>query len=548
MSEGHSAEKEKNERTGAEHLNKPETNAPTDSFVTDAIRNPEFVEASKNKGIYMISMPREMTTTLDYTCLRGGGYGVYHAFINRLPKMKWTIRKVDEWIEVTPTYRDYYDLTITQKNKLEGAIKQGLANAAQAVADYELLAHDARRYREMLDYFVEAEKGSDEHVLRSVFVDRVDAFTGENYSMITMVRRWPTIITDFIRMKSAWSDLDTIRKELDVTQAEATVLKTKNELFKEWKKLFLPNLKDRYARIETLLRARRKSIDEYRNWIKPYLARYKMMREKQETKPSEFLTEPNITPGWGQSQALTGMKLWCWRAISVGERRKAESYAESSHKHAKWVIHPYDKFVKEKKKDIEAHYNVTITDKEVEEILQEATEEKPYHPAMDPSCLYYMFFDIDVLLSLVKSPPPEGFESDNLMFIPWRTYIISQNLLLLHLIEIRAREKAFDKYIDEIVGSRKSEEDILAKVEKEFEAKEPSKKNWLQRRKEHKEPDKKSAGYKIHAGLEWFFHLFVRRGPYEPIYYERISKIYLRGSGPMYAEVLNMVEGWMKIE
>ncbi|MBU0953330.1 MAG: hypothetical protein KKA90_02835 [Nanoarchaeota archaeon] len=524
---------------------KPDMKPPTEKLVVDELISKQ--QASyRHVGNYVIGAPKEMTTTLDYTGLRGSAYGIYHALINKLPKMKFTVKKVDEWLEVTPTYADYYNITVTQKQKLEGAIKQGLQSAAQAVADYELLAHDARRYREMLDYFKTAKHTGDEHVLRNVFVDRVDAFTGENYSMITMVRRWPTIITDFIRMKSGWDNIDTIRKELDVTQAEATVLKTKNELYREWVRLFLPNLKERYSRIDTLLRSRRQSIDAYRTWLKPYIARFKMIREKQEDNAGEWLTEPNITPGWGQSQALSAVRLWCWRAVTVPERRKAEAYAEVSKGSAKWVIHPYDDVVKEWQKRIEEHYNVEITNEDVKTILENATDPNysQYFPMMDPSALYYVFFDMHILLSLVKAPPPEGFETDNLMFIPFDTYIISQNILLVFLIELKAREKAFDKYIEEIIGSRRSEENVLENIEKEFEPEVPGRRKRISA----KLKPYRRIGRAIKTGFEFIFYRFVRRGPYESIYYERMTKMYFREMGPIYSDVVKLLEGWMRIK
>ena len=209
---------------------------------------------------------------------------------------------------------------MAQKQKLMETIKAGLMSAAQAVADYELLAHDARRYREIIDYFKAGKK--DEHVLRSLFVDRVDAYTGEGYSLITMARRWPTIISDFLRMRDEWTDVNEIRRNLDVPLAEAAVLKTKNELYKEWKRLFLPALKERYARIQALAEARKKSIEEYKKWLKPYIARFKMIKEKLESAPAAFINDPYMNPGFGQSQAVAGVKIWCWKPFIPPELRK----------------------------------------------------------------------------------------------------------------------------------------------------------------------------------------------------------------------------------
>ncbi len=276
-------------------------------MVIDILRcgSPGVILDKPITGEAVCGQPLEMDIILDFTGLRGSGSNIYHALIYQVPKWTYNVMKADESLKVSPVYADLYNLVVGQKQKIEASIKTGLTSAAQAVADYELLAHDARRYGEMLDYFKEGK--TDEHVLRSLFTDRVDAFTGEGYSLITMAKRWPTIITDFIRMGSpefkgeGWDDVKDIHAKLDVSVAEATVLKTKDRLFKEWKATFFPAVKTRYARIESLLKARRKSVEEYRNWLKPYIAKYKTMKEADEANPAAWVTDAYVTPGFSQS-------------------------------------------------------------------------------------------------------------------------------------------------------------------------------------------------------------------------------------------------------
>ena len=170
--------------------------------------------------------PLNTDIVMDFTTPMGGCTNMYWGYVFQMGKWYYNVRKVSESMEVSPIHSDSYNLFVGQRQRLEGQIKQGMTSAMQAVTDYELLSHDARRYKEILDYF---QKGNtDEHVLRSMFVDRVDSFTGEGYSMVTMAKRWPTIITDFIRMgKSEYKNrtwqVNEIMQELDVSQAEATV-------------------------------------------------------------------------------------------------------------------------------------------------------------------------------------------------------------------------------------------------------------------------------------------------------------------------------------
>ncbi|MBL7160565.1 MAG: hypothetical protein ISS93_01800 [Candidatus Aenigmarchaeota archaeon] len=510
-------------------------------MVTDSLKQWCITEGPL-VGKAICASPLEMEVILDFTGARGSGSNIYYSLIYQLPKWDYTLKKVDEYIEVTPTWGEYYNLTITQKQKLEVSIKQGLTSAAQAVSDYELLLHDMRRYREVLNYFISAEKNKDDHVLRSLFVDRVDAHTGEGYSMITMAKRWSTIITDFIRMKSEWMDRDKIRKEMDVTDAEATVLLTKNKLYKEWRELFLPTIKDRVARLEVLVESRKKSIEEYRNWLKPYMARYRMIREKSELNPKTYMSDAYMTPGFGQSQALTGVRLWFWKPYSPPQKGKPESVLGKSG----FVVDPYDDFVKEWKAKIEERYNVKIPDKEVRSILKDAITPagpgSPSTPSMDPNTLYYVFFDMKIVLSLVRTPPPEGVETDNLMFLPMKIWVMSQNSLLIHMLEIHAREKAFERSINSLIGTRESEEEALEKIEQEF----------LPKKKEGRfvgfRGSTSSAKKRLKGPLESLFYLFVKRGPYEPVFYERVSKMYARGVGGYHGQVKDFITQKMQVE
>ncbi|MBI2676261.1 MAG: hypothetical protein HYX24_07415 [Candidatus Aenigmarchaeota archaeon] len=510
-------------------------------------------------GKAVIASPFEMEMFLDYTTQRGGGSNIYYSMAYQFHKWDMHAKKVEEWMEVAPSF-EYYNLTIEQKHKIEQTIKQGLGQAAQAVSDYELVAHDARRYKEMLDYFSEAKKNADEHVLRSLFVDRVDAFTGEGFTMMSMVKRWPTIITDFVRMKGSWDDIGTIMKELDVTQAEATVLRTKNKLFKEWQVMFLPELKGRYMRIQTLANARKKSIDEYRKWLKPYVARFRMLKEGLD-KPAglvpDFTQDVTYVPGMGQGNAYLGVKLWVWKPLRIPEFHKAEARMEAE---GGYIIDPYDDFVKKWKKKIEERYNVPITDKDVREILKKRKGfAHPIRPGLEFSsdALYYSFFDIDFLLALIKTPPPKGTETDNPMFMV-KGWMISQNVLLLHMLELHAKEKALERYINELIGTREAEEDVEKTIEELFPKEAEPEKFWekltlARQRKQlgekmEKHGEKASERFKwLYDGLDSFVHLFIKYGPYEPVFEERMSKEFTRDVGYEYDKIIARILNGMKV-
>jgi len=513
-----------------------------EQMVVDLLQKKSSMEVPF-QGQVLHGTPKEMSIILDFTGLRGSGSNIYHSFIYKAPKWRYTVKKAEDFLYISPVWAEFYNITIAQKQKLEQAIKTGLTSAAQSVADYELLSHDTRRYKEIIDYFVQADKTGDEHVIRSLFVDRVDAYTGEGYSMVTMARRWPTIITDFIRMKDEWNNVDKIRKELDVSAAEATVLKTKNSLYREWKEIFLPVVKERYARIENLARARKKSVDEYREWLKPYIAKFKAMREMDEKKPANWVSDAYVTPGFGQSEALVSTRLWVWRSLPIVESGKPPARLEK--KGGKWEIYPYDEWAKAWKKLIEYKYELKFDDKDIDQILEDALSEKGLQAEvrpMYPEDLYYLLFDMPWVLSLLRTPPPEGVETDNLMIYPITTWIMSQNALLIYMLELKAKEHAMEHYINEIIGSKSIEEEILEDVQARFKDKKEGPGAW--------------GGFKnrMSGAKMWlkpkvmrFVYLFIRPGPYEAVFFERVSKMYFRASGRDYKQVITFLKEKMQI-
>ena len=93
------------------------------------------------------------------------------SFLCWLTNKGYKIQKFDESLEVSPVDSGYYALTQRQKEEMEAKIKHGLESVANTVAEYELLMHDLRRYKEFLKLITT----NDEHALRAIFIDEVDA-------------------------------------------------------------------------------------------------------------------------------------------------------------------------------------------------------------------------------------------------------------------------------------------------------------------------------------------------------------------------------------
>ncbi len=526
-------------------------------------------EARKKKGLLgeVVVSPAliDQRTTINPVTLEGQSEIIYNVWLYRSAKWHWNVYKADEFIAVTPAAPPALVPLMTQKERLEGKIKSGMASAAQAVADYELLKHDLRKYRDILDFFKKAEQDKDEHVLRSLFVDRVDAYTGEGYSMVTMAKRWPTIISDFIRMPDDVDSPEDIMKRVKVSKAEAVVLRTKNELFKEWKKLFFPDVKERYARIKNLLQSRERSIDQYREWLKPIVSVYKQIRESEEiSKPSAELENPLVfahTP-----QGYTYAKLWMYKPIMPEEMGKAIILQGQG-----YDLDPYDDWVRGKCKILEKKYRIRMYEDKNEKKVREKKEGKnPYYimvrdlmkelenagarkkkgeilsahpgPEMDPRFAYYAFVDLDYEVQYKKgSSGPMVMEDQYFHIYP---FILSKNAMLLFHLEMAAKAKAFDREVEELIGVTKVEKRMLESIEKEFE-KEDKAMGRLESLFKFKEKTGR-AGRSAGGGVKELFtplkNYFLRPGPYEHTVRERINKTFGDYFGPQVAELNELIK------
>ena len=509
---------------------------PVTSVVIDKIQEDIEKRGLATKGgKCFFSHPWDHDTAIEYTSAMGGCSNLYYSLMFQFSKWKFLWKKkFDEWMYVSPQHAQFYQLTVEQKQKLESAIKSGLASAAQAVADYELVKHDLRKYKEILDYFKEGQK--DEHVLRSLFIDRVDIHT-DKMSMLQMTQRWPTIINDFLKLTSEDKDksIDEIAKKLEISKAEAQVLRVKNKLFLEWKKLFFDAVKERYVQIKTMVEARKKSVEEYKNWLRPYITQYKMMRETTEKEPQELLTNVLLTPAFGQAAAMTGVRIWACKEISPWEKYKMESYPGG------FIVDPYDDLVKEYIPWIEKEYNVKLTDEIVNEVKSNMSD-------IEKKNTFFVIFDIKVYRTIIKTPPPEGGELEDIEFDIY-DWLVTSNILLLFLLELKAKEMAFEKYLDEMVGGKSLEEEFEKEVKEMF--KEPKEvkgikasiekfKEFINKITSNEKLGKIKKSFK--AGLERFASNFIKLGPYERDPYERITKYYSKQA----ASHQGLITGFLK--
>jgi len=501
-------------------------------------------------------------SNLNFTGPPGTASGIYFNLVFMLPKWDWKVEKADEWVEVSPTHKEYYERTHANKQMLESTIKTGLSSAAQSVADYELISHDIRKYKEILEYF----QSKDKNVLKSMFIDQVDVHTdlpGQPSALRTVVSRWPTIIADFVTLEDEDVDPDKIAKKYNLSKAEAVILATKNRIYKQWKQLFGNAAKERYQTLKSLVVSRGKSINEYKEWLKPYIARFKMTRiglEREKIRSGTLRSFADIT---GMSTFANGIRLFAWKPLKFAEHRKPSAEVRNN-----WYIYPYDDYIREhyvldtkvglaniypwlrnKRKycpKCKKYYSAEIikcenvkcgsikledkfyADELVDPILARWIQKDPTL-GLNPAELYYMFLDIDVFRTGSRL---QVGELEDIIFYT-KIFILSQNALLVKMLELKCRDLEIERYIDEMLGMKFGEKAIADLAKEDFPGLFGEKTELTST-----QVYMKNLGETIESYTSFFKNFkmpklgklaFIKAGPYEtaPLK-ERITKHYLK--------------------
>ena len=489
---------------------------------------PEFFDDKPGSAIN--APPFEGEAYLDFTGPPGSMSDLVYGLVIQLGKWGFARVKMEEWVEVSPAFKQYYDITIQQKQALETQIKSGLAQIANAIHDYELVFHDLRKYREFLEHFTKIGKGKEleksnkeeggnlmregEQSLKAIFIDEVDVHTGEGIALKLIAPRWPTIIADFMRLADDDTDPDKIAKKLNVSGAEGVVLATKNKLYVEWRdKLFGPTVKERYQNILRLVEARRASIDEYTNMLKPAIARFKIMADALESKGNRVstLTSPLFRPGV-QAYSLDYSRICAWRPFSPSEkykmtreildeipaskagfsRKTIQVLKERLNKKSKTrnltveedlflkkgIVYALpeepsiDNVVIEYAEKVAKEYGVKIDMLDVFEARRQLTEsfsrraaesaETGFHGAATASgrgveagsawifSPYFVFLDVPIYRLVIKLQ--NGEEKENIWVENLRTSTRTQNVIIINTLEALAREKQLENYIGKMLG------------------------------------------------------------------------------------------------
>ena len=165
---------------------------------------------------------------------------------------------------------------------------------------------------------------------------------------------------------------------------------------------------------------------------------------------------------------------------------------------------------------------------------------------LDPNQLYYIFFEIDVFR--VGSVLPIG-ELEDITFT-LKSYLMSQNIMLVKLLEMECRQRELEHYINEIVGltiEKRPIEEVIKKEYPELFGTKPKElsslkkigEEWKGIAKEFRGFFAPAAKMQISPERRGFF---VKPGRYEKDFKERLSKQYLTPIGGKFATVTGLLK------
>lgn len=587
-----------------------------------------LAELTMHQGEGINAQPFESTKYLDLEFPPGIGAAVVLSLTFQLGKWGYNREKINTSIEVTPVFTEYYQKTMEEKMKLEAQIKNAFASVMQAVQDFELIDHDLRKYKEFLGYFrdveiarrkiKEAEEKKDkeaiekakkeylraQHVIRAIFVDQVDAHTGEGLSMRSIAPRWPTVISDFMDLFDDDNDVNEVKKRLNISKAEAIILVTKNRLYNKWRNDFFTTVKQRYKNLRQLAVARQASINEYREQIAPLISRYKSIKDMRESAGGrQALQGIAFWRPDSQAFAIDSTEIWAWKPFTVKQEpfpMTRESYDSISLDEAGFneeeirllkesnidsikpmpAVPVMDKFVRSVMYQIEEEYKIRMTALDVVKTINSISKNfsSPEMPgvAADPSNVdtairaaprwefspYYIFLRIPVERFTMKLA--NGAMVDDVMFNGMQAFNSTQNIIIGRMLELEAMKRKTEREINILLGlvdqlPNKSYESIDKIVEQEYPDIFLSEEDLQTIEKEKKEKQKeeekikkmKERKEKLDASKKKIADFFDKLGlkffwgypgPYERFMFERLSKMMQRGPGIAFLEV----DAWLK--
>ncbi len=519
---------------------------------------------------------------LNPTGVGGFTQNMFYGMSFELGKDAWQRVKGDEWIETGHANPEYHQMILGQKATYEDKMKQGLAGISQSVADLELLEHDVRKYEEYKGYLEDIDSDdpkkarSGTFAIKTIFVDQVDFHAGGGgqgagrLSLAFMRNNniMPTIVNDFLMMESL-ADIREGGKFVNMADVEKKMLESKWTLYDHWLKVFRSAIMQRLERIETLRRSRDFTIGQFRDWLKPIIARYRLIETgyaKPEREGPAHLGRKNLRRhhyhSVAQGVSYNGWTMWFYKPLTNPEIHTygAELWAKAVMDGEYGTPYGYDQWTRDhlifdRDVGLIADYPWIKEEwvKEKVEVISKFLTDKRKN--------YYTFLTVDICKTVNKMVTGTLLEDTDFFF---NMYVLSGNVMLVKMLEMEAKNEDLEVFLDNMLGltpgveKKYNGEVIWYQKKKGFGYEIDGEKFKTKKAMLKKYPDPEYYLSPIHVeNKSWTntknlfcldMWLFKKRGPYEHQFYDRFTKFYLKLNGQRFNSVLNMLLRRMKIE
>ncbi|MCK4968146.1 MAG: hypothetical protein KAS12_03755, partial [Candidatus Aenigmarchaeota archaeon] len=420
-------------------------------------QNPGSFSNNNLGPCFIVQAEDQEETLLNPTTQPGGIMGMYYGLTFEVQKDNWRLEKAFEEIEVSPVHQQYYQLVTAQKEQLEGKIKQGMAGISQSVADLELVEHDKRKYDEFNDYIKDLKDETDKTKheaanlrLKSVFVDQVDFHVGGSgqgagrLSMAFMRNNniMPTIVDDFFRMESIE---DTQNGKLkDLPHVEKKMLETKFNAYNQWLDIFRSTVDRRLGRLNQLIKSRDKTLKEYRDWLRPIIARHRMIKEMSDTTAGRKDLATRFTHSQGGASSTNKLITWVWKNMLIPDDRLYPRELEVMNE-----LPNLDPWAQE---NLVYNYDTGLVCK-YPWITKEWIKNRAKHiedtQGFDKNKIYYTFAIIKLGKTNIKFA--SGAETEDGDFYV-QMFVLSKNAMMVKLLELECIKEKLEIYIDDMMG------------------------------------------------------------------------------------------------
>ncbi|MFP4045922.1 MAG: hypothetical protein ACLFS3_02595 [Candidatus Aenigmatarchaeota archaeon] len=247
--------------------------------------------------------------TIAFTGDMGFPTELYFSLIDILEGRGFTVKRVSDWIEVNPQ-SDYYQEVMQKKQSIQQQVGAVLSRLSEARKDIEMLRHDKRK----LDRVLKHQEEGDMETLKSDFIDVVERQTQRGMLTLAQNGIFPSIVVDFYKIEDE-EDID----ELDISKAEAEVLRRKWKLFQDWLDRYLNGIKERRDMVEEELESRLAALEYLKETLQPYMKAIKRIRAGQ---PEDYqgFHDPRMVERY--SSSISGIKLYAWKEVQLEKKRK----------------------------------------------------------------------------------------------------------------------------------------------------------------------------------------------------------------------------------